>query len=100
VSFRNPWMIDCQEILYKNRNVYADISVYSLVTSRDETHYIGKIKELLNYVGIRHHLLYGSDRHISSMSSYVSFAQKLELNQESSDLLMFKNAKVFLNYKI
>ena len=22
----NPWIIDCQEILYKNRNVYADIS--------------------------------------------------------------------------
>jgi uncharacterized protein len=91
----NPWIIDCQEILYKNRNVYADISglFVSNLTLPAETHYIRKIKELLNYVGAQHHLLYGSDWPISSMSSYLSFAQKLELNQESSDLLMFKNTK-------
>jgi predicted TIM-barrel fold metal-dependent hydrolase len=91
----NPWIIDCQEILYKNRNVYADISglFVSNFTLYAETHYIRKIKELLNYVDAQHHLLYGSDWPISSMSSYLSFAQKLELNQESSDLLMFKNTK-------
>jgi hypothetical protein len=27
------------------------------------------------------------------MSSYLSFVEKLELDQESSDLLMFKNAQ-------
>jgi uncharacterized protein len=90
----NPWIIDCQEILYKNRNAYADISGLFVgnFTLPAETHYIQKIKELLNYVDPQHHLLYGSDWPISSMSSYLSFAQKLELNQESSDLLMFKNA--------
>jgi uncharacterized protein len=91
----NPWIIDCQEILYKNRNVYADISglFVSEFTSSAETHYIMKIKELLNYVGAQHHLLYGSDWPISNMSSYLSFVEKLELDQESSDLLMFKNAQ-------
>jgi predicted TIM-barrel fold metal-dependent hydrolase len=91
----NPWIIDCQEILYKNRNVYADISGLFVgeFTSTDETHYIRKIKELLNYVGARHHLLYGSDWPISTMTSYLSFVQKLKLNRESSDLLMFKNAE-------
>jgi uncharacterized protein len=91
----NPWIIDCQEILYKNRNVYADISglFVSEFTSSAETHYIMKIKELLNYVGAQHHLLYGSDWPISDMSSYLSFVEKLELDQESSDLLMFKNAQ-------
>jgi predicted TIM-barrel fold metal-dependent hydrolase len=75
--------------------VYADISglFVSNLTLPAEAHYIRKIKELLNYVGAQHHLLYGSDWPISSMSSYLSFAQKLELNQESSDLLMFKNTK-------
>ena len=91
----NPWIIDCQEILYKNRNVYADISglFVSNFTLYAETHYIRKIKELLNYVDAQHHLLYGSDWPISNMSSYLNFAQKLKLNQESSDLLMFKNTK-------
>jgi uncharacterized protein len=91
----NPWIIDCQEILYKNRNVYADISGLFVgeFTSTAETHYIMKIKELLNYVDAQHPLLYGSDWPISNMSSYLSFVEKLELDQESSDLLMFKNAE-------
>ena len=91
----NPWIIDCQEILYKNKNVYADISglFVSEFQATAETHYIMKIKELLDYVGAQHHLLYGSDWPISNMSSYLSFVEKLELDQESSDLLMFKNAQ-------
>ena len=32
----NPWIPDCQEILYKNQNVYADIS--------------GLVIEILNYM--------------------------------------------------
>jgi len=91
----NPWIIDCQEILYKNRNVYADISGLFVgdFTLSVESQYLAKIKELLNYVGAPHHLLYGSDWPISSMSSYLILAQKLQLDQESSDLLMFKNTK-------
>jgi uncharacterized protein len=91
----NPWIGDCQEILYKNRNVYADISGLTIgnFTPSAEIHYINKIKELLNYIGEPHRLLYGSDWPISSMNSYLSFVQKLELNQESLELLMFKNTK-------
>ena len=91
----NPWIVDCQEILYKNTNVYADISGLTIgnFTPSSEIHYINKIKELLNYIGEPHRLLYGSDWPISSISSYLSFIQKLELNQESLDLLMFQNAK-------
>ena len=91
----NPWFIDCQEVLYKNRNVYADISGLTIgdFTPATEIHYIRKVKELLEYLAEPHSLLYGSDWPISSMSSYLSFAQKLELNQESFEHLMFKNAK-------
>jgi predicted TIM-barrel fold metal-dependent hydrolase len=91
----NPWITDCQEILYKNRNVYADISglIVGNFTLSTEKHYKSKIKELLNYVGEPHRLLYGSDWPISNMSSYLSFVQKLELSQDSHDLLMFKNTK-------
>ncbi len=91
----NPWITDCQEILYKNRNVYADISglIVGNFTSSGEIHYASKIKEILNYVDSPHHLLYGSDWPISSMKSYTNFVQKLGFDKESYDLLMFKNAK-------
>ncbi len=91
----NPWITDCQEILYKNKNVYADISglIVGDFTLTGEIHYANKIKEILNYVDNPHHLLYGSDWPISNMKSYTNLVQKLELDKESFDLLMFKNAK-------
>jgi uncharacterized protein len=91
----NPWITDCQEILYKNKNVYADISglIVGDFTLSGKTHYANKIKEILNYVDEPHRLLYGSDWPISNMKSYIDFVQKLEFDEEPFDLLMFKNAK-------
>src|ERR687891_112588 len=59
----NPWIIDCQEILYKNRNVYADISglIIGDFTLDAERYYATKLNELLSYVGKKHRLLNGSD---------------------------------------
>lgn len=91
----NPWIVDCQEVLYKNKNVYADISGLFIgdFTLSAETYYISKIKELLKYVGISHHLLYGTDWPICNMESYIKFIQKFELDQQSFDSLMSSNAK-------
>ncbi len=98
----NPWITDCQEILYKNKNVYADISglIVGNFTISGEIHYSNKIKEILNYVDNPHHLLYGSDWPISSMKSYTNLVQKLELDKDSSDLLMFRNAKSIFKISI
>lgn len=91
----NPWITDCQEILYKNRNVYADISglIIGDFTLDAERYYATKLNELLSYVGKKHHLLFGSDWPICNMDSYLRFVNKMELDKESLDLLMFKNAK-------
>jgi uncharacterized protein len=91
----NPWFVDCKEVLYKNTNVSADISglIVGSFTHFNRDYYISKIKELLDYVGESHRLLYGSDWPICSMASYLSFVRKLELDKRSIELLMFKNAK-------
>jgi uncharacterized protein len=91
----NPWLLDCQEILYKNKNVYADISglVIGNFTSYDQRYYTYKIKELLRYLEMPHRLLYGSDWPISNMESYIKFVDKLKLNKQSRDLLLFKNSR-------
>lgn len=91
----NPWILDCQEVIYKNKNVYADIS--GLVLG-DFTHYyeefmVEKVAEFLNYAGEPKYLLYGTDWPISNMESYLNFVAKLELTPHSRELLMYKNAK-------
>jgi len=91
----NPWVADCQEVLYKNSNVYSDIS--GLVVGNFGLHsarrYVSQINDLLNYVGKPHRLLYGSDWPISNMDSYLAFVRKLELDADSYDLLMSRNTR-------
>lgn len=91
----NPWIQDAQEVIYKNKNVYADIS--GLVVG-DFDHYFEKmmrerVAELINYAGEPRYLLYGTDWPISTMDSYLNFVVKLKIKKEYRDLLMYKNAK-------
>jgi len=89
----NPWITDCQEVLYKNLNVYSDISglVVGAFRLPSVTRYVSQINDLLDYVGKPHRLIYGSDWPISKMDSYLAFVQKLKLNRESYDLMMSRN---------
>lgn len=91
----NPWIQDAEEVLYKNKNVYADIS--GLVVG-DFDHYFekmirDKVVELINYAGEPKYLMYGTDWPISTMDSYLNFVAKLKIKKEYRDLLMYKNAK-------
>lgn len=58
-------------------------------------YYVHKIKELLNYLDKPHRLLYGSDWPISNMESYIKFVDKLKLDKQSRDHLLFKNSQYF-----
>lgn len=91
----NPWLQDAQEVIYKNRNVYADISGFVV---GDFDHYFekmmrDKVAELINYAGEPSYLLYGTDWPICSMDSYLNFVAKLKMKKEFRDMLMFKNAQ-------
>ncbi len=91
----NPWIEDAQEVIYKNKNVYGDISGFVV---GDFDHYFEKmmsekVSELINYAGEPRYLLYGTDWPISTMDSYLDFVAKLKIKKEFRDLLMYKNAK-------
>jgi hypothetical protein len=91
----NPWIQDAQEVIYKNKNIYADISGFVV---GDFDHYFEKmmkekVAELINYAGEPKYLLYGTDWPISTMDSYLNFVAKLKIRREYRDLLMYKNAK-------
>lgn len=91
----NPWIQDCEEVIYKNKNAYADTSglVLGEFTHFFEDFMVDKVREFLNYAGEPRYLLYGSDWPLASMESYLNFAAKLELTQHSRELLMFRNSQ-------
>ncbi len=92
----NPWLIDCAEVLYKNPNVYADIS--GLVIG-DELHTAygeimkRRIKELVEYTSPEFKLIYGTDWPLCHMKQYIEFAENLELKKDDLEKLFSGNAK-------
>lgn len=90
----NPWIKDCMEVVYKNENVYADISGLVLGEFKDkfERFIKNEIEEMITYAGDPKYLLYGTDWPISSMKSYLKFMGQLDLEDSKKELILWKNA--------
>lgn len=91
----NPWLVDCAEVLYKNDNVYADISGL-VVNDADLNSTYGemmkkKIQELFIFSSPRK-LLYGTDWPLASMKTYIKFTKNLGIPKKDLDYVFYKNA--------
>ena len=90
----NPWIRDCMEVVYKNANVFADISglVLGDFSSQFEEFMLKQVKEMILYAGEPRYLLYGTDWPICRMRSYLKFVDELKLPPETKELILWKNA--------
>lgn len=91
----NPWLTDCMEVVYKNANVWTDISglVLGEFTEAFEDYMKDEIKDAIIYAGDPKFFLFGTDWPICSMSSYVKFVKQLGLSPEAYQLMMYENAR-------
>jgi len=90
----NPWLRDCMEVIYKNKNVYADIS--GLVLGDFDSKFEGwmreQIEEVILYAGEPRYLLYGTDWPLASMESYLEFMASLEMPAKTKQMILSENA--------
>lgn len=98
----NPWIRDCMEVVYKNPNVYADISglVLGDFSEKFEAFMLTQVREMLLYAGEPRYLLYGTDWPISSMQTYLKFVRSLELSPEDLERILWKNAAQLFKIEI
>lgn len=98
----NPWLRDCMEVVYKNRNAFTDISglVLGDFKSNYEKFMQRQIKEMIMFAGDPNYLLYGTDWPISSMRSYVKFADSLKLTEDKKEMIFWKNAAALFNIPV
>lgn len=90
----NPWIRDCMEVVYKNKNVYADFSglVLGDFSDKFERYMKEQLEEMILYAGEPAYLLYGTDWPISTMKSYLNFMKQLDLPEEKKEMIYWKNA--------
>ncbi|GAB4336973.1 MAG: hypothetical protein Kow0099_10200 [Candidatus Abyssubacteria bacterium] len=92
----NPWLWDAAEVIYKNENVYGDIS--GLITGMPDTYkkeYRNWVKEQLEsaiyYCGADN-LLFGTDYCLVSHADAIEFFSGLKIRDEDLDKIFFSNA--------
>ena len=90
----SPWFRDCMEVVYKNKNVYTDISglVLGDFTDRFESYMRKQLQEMLVYGVEPDKVLFGTDWPISSMESYVDFIEELSIPERDRKKIMYENA--------
>ena len=90
----NPWIRDCMEVVYKNANVYTDISglVLGDFSDRFESYMQRQLQEMLLYGVEPDNVLYGTDWPISSMQSYLDFIEELKIPLKERRKIMYENA--------
>lgn len=91
----NPWFQDAAEVLYKNPNVYADISGLTLgeFTYDFERYVAMRLKEMILYMGDPgRQLMYGSDWPLVTMKPYVKFLKELDFEGEQLENIAWRTA--------
>jgi len=91
----NPWLVDCMEVVYKNKNVYADFSglILGEFTEAFEDYMEEEIADVILYAGDPQRFLYGSDWPICEMKSYVDFVRQLKLAPADRHAIFYENAR-------
>jgi predicted TIM-barrel fold metal-dependent hydrolase len=90
----NPWIRDCMEVVYKNQNVYTDISGLTLgdFDDRFERFMQRQLQEMLSYGVEPDSVLFGTDWPIASMESYIDFIEELKMPEKERHKVMYENA--------
>lgn len=91
----NPWFQDAAEVLYKNDNVYADISGLTLgeFTYEFERYVAMRLKDMIAYMGDPgQQLMYGTDWPLVAMKPYFRFMRELDFDDTQLENISWKTA--------
>jgi predicted TIM-barrel fold metal-dependent hydrolase len=95
--FGNPWIMDAAELVYKHRNVYADISGLFTGGGKYSAKYLDslvkRVSEAIYYAGDADKILFGTDYPVETHQDAVGFTERLPLDKEDLEKIFSKNAK-------
>lgn len=87
----NPWIIDAAEVVYKNKNVYADLS--GLFVGKMGSEFTKKkVLEALDYINDYNKILYGSDWPLVRIKDYIKIIKNM-VPKKYQKKVFYDNAK-------
>ncbi|SER76700.1 amidohydrolase family protein [Salisediminibacterium halotolerans] len=95
--FGDPWMLDAAEVVYKNGNVYADLSGLIVGDAREvarlnkKAHFFDHFAHALSFCDRYDKLMFGTDWPLVPMKPYIDFIQS-HLPSEAQDDVFYRTA--------
>ncbi|WP_445493004.1 amidohydrolase family protein [Niallia sp. 03133] len=102
--FGDPWTLTGAEVIYKNSNVYADLSGLIVGAKKEldqaqEGIFLNHLKHALVYSNSYHKLLFGTDWPLAPLKEYKNFVMNLIPEQYHEDVFYRTALKVFPRIK-
>ena len=100
----NPWVMDAAQVVYKNKNVWADLSALVIGDAEAFAKYekdgllereLRRVKEAIDYAEGPEKFLFGSDWPLSPMGVYRDFVRRLFPEKEHAAVFGCNAAKLF-----
>lgn len=89
----NPWIRDAAEVVYKNPNVFTDLSAFCIGKVKNVPKFVyNDIEYAWEYVNNPDKFLYGSDWPLVKMADYISVIKKA-IPEKSHNKVFYENAK-------
>ena len=94
--FGNPWFADVAELIYKHPNVFADISGLIVGGGKYLEGYLDstaeQVRRAIYYAGGAEKVIFGTDYPVSTLSLALALMEKLGIEDEDSERILWKNA--------
>jgi len=87
----NPWLLDAAEVVYKNPNVYADLSGFFIGEQKPDKYMLLRLDTALSYCGTAR-IFFGTDYPLIRQADYVPFVKKLHIGKKQLADVLFNNA--------
>lgn len=99
--FDDPWTLDGAEVVYKNRNMYADLSGLVVGTKEDINRYkdsprfFNHLKHALTFTDNYEKFLFGTDWPLVPIQPYIDFVKEIIPEEHHEDVFYNTAVKIF-----
>jgi uncharacterized protein len=103
--FGDPWTLDGAEVVYKNRNMYADLSGLVVGTAddikryKDSPRFFNHLKHALTFTDNYQKFLFGTDWPLVPIKPYIEFIKEIIPVEHHEDVFYKTALKVFPRIK-
>ncbi|WP_312117842.1 amidohydrolase family protein [Brevibacillus reuszeri] len=103
--FGDPWVLDGAEVVYKNRNMFADLSglivgdAANCQRLKDSPLFFSHLRHAITYCDHYDKFLFGTDWPLAPVKSYIEFVQELIPVQFHEDVFYHTALQVFPKIK-